>query len=141
MTRAVVDTSILVRALIKPRGTAGPVLGYLRDGAYTLLYSEPLLAELVDVLSRRRIRDKYGLSSEDVKTVLALILLRGESVAPSMRIDVCRDPKDNMVLEAALAGGCEVIVSGDDDLLALHPFRGVGIVKPAEFLRMLGSSS
>jgi predicted nucleic acid-binding protein len=57
--RAVVDTSILVRALIKPRGTVGPVLRRLRDGAYTLIYSEPLLEELADVLSRPRIRDKY----------------------------------------------------------------------------------
>ena len=45
--RAVVDTNILIRALIKPQGTVGPVVSRLRDGDYTLVYSEPLLDELL----------------------------------------------------------------------------------------------
>ncbi len=135
--RAVVDTNILVRALIKPQGTVGPVLRRLRDGAYRLLYAESLLAELVDVLGRPRIRNKYGITSDDVATVLTLIDLRGELVMPQRRITVCRDPKDNQVLEAAIAGRADVIVSGDDDLLVLNPFEGIPIVRPADFLAML----
>ena len=50
MIRAVVDTSVLVRALLKPQGTVGPVMTRLRRGDYTLLYSEALLMELVDVV-------------------------------------------------------------------------------------------
>jgi uncharacterized protein len=135
--RAVVDTNILVRALIKPQGTVGPVLRQFRDGEYRLLYSETLLAELVDVLSRPRIRDKYGIGTDDVATVLALIDLRGELIVPRRRITVCRDPKDNQVLEAATAGRADVIVSGDDDLLVLDPFEGIPIVTPAVFLALL----
>ena len=135
--RAVVDTTILIRALIKPQGTVGPVLRRLRDGAYRLLYSESLLAELVDVLGRPRIRGKYGISPDDVATVLTLIDLRGELVMPRRRITICRDPKDNQVLEAAIAGRADVIVSGDDDLLVLNPFEGIPIVGPADFLAML----
>lgn len=135
--RAVVDASILVRALIKPQGTVGPVLRRLLDGGYILIYSEPLLEELVDILSRPRIRDKYHLGDEDIETVLLLILLRGDAVVPNRRITVCRDPKDNKVLEAAVAGGADVIVSGDEDLLVLNPFEGIPIVGPAEFLAML----
>jgi putative PIN family toxin of toxin-antitoxin system len=135
--RVVVDTGILVRALIKPQGTVGPVLQRLRDGAYTLLYSEPLLEELVDVLSRPRIRDKYHLGDEDVKTVLRLLLLRGEGVAPDHPIIACRDAKDNKFLEVATAGKADVIVSGDADLLVLNPFEGISIVGPADFLAML----
>lgn len=137
MIRAVVDTNILVRALIKPGGTVGPVLLRLRDGDYTLVYSEPLLVELADVLSRPRIKDKYHLDDTDIETVLSLLLLRGEAVAPVSRIEVCRDPKDNMVIEAAVEGRCDVIVSGDKDLLALNPFEGIPIVGPAEFLTRL----
>ena len=73
--RAVVDTNILVRALIMPHGTVGPVLQRLRWGDYTILYSGPVLDELVDVLNRPRISRKYGLSQDDIKTVLSLILL------------------------------------------------------------------
>ena len=135
--RAVVDTNILVRALIKPQGTVGPVLRRLREGAYRLLYSESLLAELVDVLSRPRISGKYGIGREDVATVLTLIDRRGELVVPQRRITVCRDLKDNQVLEAATSGGADFIVSGDDDLLILNPFEGIPIVIPAVFLPML----
>ncbi|MBI2940783.1 MAG: putative toxin-antitoxin system toxin component, PIN family [Chloroflexi bacterium] len=139
MTRAVVDTGILVRALIKPLGTVGPVLQRLRDGAYTLLYSETLLQELVDVLGRPHIRNKYYVTDEDVETLLSLILLRGEAVVPGQRIEACRDPKDNKVLEVATAGKADVIVSGDEDLLVLSPFRGIPIVGPGTFLAMLST--
>jgi predicted nucleic acid-binding protein len=59
------------------------------------------------------------------------------AVVPNRRITVCRDPKDNKVLEGAVAGRADVIVSGDEDLLVLNPFEGIPIVGPAEFLAML----
>jgi putative PIN family toxin of toxin-antitoxin system len=135
--RAVIDTNILVRALIKPDGTVGPVLQRLRQGQYTLLYAPPLLEELVDVLNRPRIRRKYGLTEADIRTVVGLLLLRGEAVTPAERITICRDPKDNKFLEVAVAGEADVLVSGDEDLRVLHPFRGIPIVPPVEFLEML----
>lgn len=135
--RAVVDVNVLVRALIKPAGTVGPILHRLRDGAFTLLYSEAILDELLDVLSRPRIRSKYGLEDEDVETVLLLVLLRAEPVVPSRRIASCRDPLDDKFLEVAVAGKADVIVSGDQDLLILSPFEGIAIVGPAAFLAML----
>jgi putative PIN family toxin of toxin-antitoxin system len=135
--RAVVDTNIIVRALIMPHGTVGPVLLRLRQGDYTLLYAQSLLEELVDVLNRPRIRRKYRLTDNDIQSVLALILLRGEEVKPQQAVSVCRDPKDNKFLEVALTGQADVIISGDDDLLALHPFAGIPIVSPSTFLQML----
>jgi putative PIN family toxin of toxin-antitoxin system len=135
--RVVADTNVLVRALIMPHGTVGPVLLRLRQGHYTLLYAQSLLEELLDVLNRPRIRHKYGLTEEDIETVVGLILLRGEGVVPEQRISACRDPKDEKFLEVAVAGKADVIVSGDQDLLALHPFAGIPILPPADFLRML----
>ena len=135
--RAVVDTNILVRALIRPQGVVGPILRYLRQGRYTLLYSDATLNELVDVLNRPRIRDKYGLSDEDIRTVVALILRRGEHVVPNVPVTACRDPHDNKFLEVAVSGEADVIVSGDDDLLALSPFQGIPVISPRGFLEML----
>jgi putative PIN family toxin of toxin-antitoxin system len=137
MMRAVVDTNILVRALIMPHGSVGPVLLRLRRGDYSLLYAQSLLEELVDVLNRPRIREKYGLTDEDLETVVNLILVQGEAVTPVERITACRDPKDDKFLEVAVAGKANVIVSGDQDLLVLHPFSGIPILTPAAFLRML----
>lgn len=135
--RVVVDTNILVRALIMPHGTGGPVLLRLRQAEYTLLYAQPLLEELIDVLNRPRIRRKYNLSQDDIKTVVGLILLRGEAVEPERTITVCRDPKDNKFLEVAVAGQADVIVSGDEDLLVLNPFEEIPIVPPRTFLELL----
>jgi len=68
---------------------------------------------------------------------VALILLRGETVVPKRRITICRDPKDNMFLEAAVDGGADDFVGGDDDLLHLEAFEGIPIITPAEFLAKL----
>jgi putative PIN family toxin of toxin-antitoxin system len=135
--RVVVDTNILVRAVIRPHGTVGPVLLRLRQGDYTLLYARSLLEELIDVLNRPRIREKYRLTDWDIQTIIGLILLRGESVTPTERIVACRDPKDDKVLEVAVTGKADVIVSGDQDLLTLDPYAGIPIVPPNAFLRML----
>jgi len=137
LIRAVIDTSILIRAIIKPLGSVGPIITRLRDGEYLAVYSFPLLEELVAKLSLPRIRYKYHLTDNDITTIVALLFVRGLLVTPERRIDVCRDPKDNMVLEAAVAGKAQYIVTGDKDLLVLNPFEGIQIVGPAEFLRAL----
>lgn len=140
MIRAVIDTNILVRAFIRPQGTVGRVLSELREGRYLLLYSDALLEELIDVLGRPRLRAKYQIGEQRMRDLLDLILLRGELVLPTRKIEACRDPDDNAVLEAAVAGGADVIVSGDGDLLVLHPFEGIPIVGPADFLARLRAS-
>ena len=137
MIRAVVDTNILISGVIKPERATGEILRRLRDGEFALLYTEPLLVELAEVINRPRIRQKYSLGSEDIETVLALILLRGEPIDPTRRVEICRDPKDNMILEAAVAGQADMITSGDFDLLSLREFAGMPIISPAEFLQRL----
>jgi putative PIN family toxin of toxin-antitoxin system len=140
LIRAIIDTNILVRASIRPQGTVGPVLSEFRDGRYRLVYSAVLLEELVDVIGRPRIRTKYQIGEERIRALLDLILLRGELVLPTRKIDACRDSDDNAVLEAAVAAKADFIVSGDEDLLVLHPFEGIPIVGPADFLARLGGS-
>lgn len=132
--RAVVDTNILIRALIKPDGPVGPVLKRLAANDYTLVYSEPLLDELLAKLALPRIRHKYHLDDQAIETVLALFALRGVLVHPARRIQVCRDAKDNMVIEAALEGAAEYVVSGDEDLLTLKRFERIRVVTPRIFL-------
>ena len=63
------------------------------------------------------------------------ILVRiGEFIEPKIEITECRDPKDNKFLELAVAGKADCIVTGDKDLLELHPFRNIRIITPKEFL-------
>jgi predicted nucleic acid-binding protein len=68
---------------------------------------------------------------------VGLVLLRGEAVVPKRRITICRDPKDNMFLEAAADGNADIIISGDDDLLDLGAFEGVPVSTPSESLAEL----
>ena len=120
-----------------PHGTVDPVLLRLRNGGYAFLYSEGTLTELVDVLNRPRLRDKYGLTDADTRTVVGLILLRGEAVNPHRQVRACRDPKDDKFLEVAVTGGADIIASGDQDLLTLSPFEGIPIVTSSVFLARL----
>jgi len=132
--RAVLDTNILLRALIKPEGTVGPVLGRLRQGDYVAVYSEPILDELLAKLALPRLRDKYRLDDEVTEDLVALLALRGELVRPARSIRICRDPHEDMFIEAALAGTAESVVSGDKDLLSLRRFEIVRFVTPRTFL-------
>ena len=135
--RAVIDTNILIRALIKPEGTVGPVLRKLSAGAYTIIYSEPLLKELLAKLILPRIRDQYHIDKEAIEVLLEVFALRGELVLPDRAVRVCRDPNDDMLIEAALAGKASYVVTGDNDLLVLKSFETVRFVTPSIFLQKL----
>lgn len=135
--RAVIDTSILVRARLNPEGTVGPLLDLLRDRRYTYLYSDATLEELIEVLGRPRMAGKYGITADEIRALTDLLILRGEVVRPAKAVTACRDPKDDKFLEVAVAGRADVIVTGDKDLLVLHPFEGIPIVGAREFLAML----
>ncbi|MCX5970081.1 MAG: putative toxin-antitoxin system toxin component, PIN family [Coprothermobacterota bacterium] len=129
--RVVIDAGVLVSASIRCQGATGGVLRALRDGRFTIIYSTTILIEVIDVLSRSLFRTKYHIQPEDITDLVNLIRLRGELVTPQQQVSDCRDPKDNKYLEAALAGGAEAIISGDDDLLILHPFNDIPIWRPA----------
>ena len=135
--RVVVDTGVLVSALIQPRGTIGDVLRALRNGRFTIIYSTDMIVEVIDVLGRSKIQAKYHIQPDDITALNNLIRLRGELVVPKQTATACRDPKDNKFLEAALAGTADAVVTGDDDLLVLNPFEGIDILRPAELIARL----
>jgi putative PIN family toxin of toxin-antitoxin system len=135
--RAVVDTGVLVSALIRRHGTTGDVLNALRDGRFTVLYSTDTLVEVIEVLGRTPFRTKYHVEPDDILALVNLIRLRGELVTPTRRVMACRDPKDDKFLEVAVAGQADCLVTGDADLLDLTPFEGLPILRPAEFLARL----
>jgi putative PIN family toxin of toxin-antitoxin system len=123
--------------VIMPSGTVGPVITRLRERDYTLVYSQPLMDELLEKLALPRIRKKYHLNDQDIDDLLALIALRGELVTPTRKVKICRDPKDDMFIEAALAGNAEVVVTGDEDLLTLKRFETVRFTPRRVFLALL----
>jgi uncharacterized protein len=134
--KVVVDTNVLVSALVFPGGVPEQVYRLAIEGSITLATSAPLLAELGRVLT-----EKFGWQDDYVRAALAQNVRIGEIVEPVERVSIIADdPDDDRVLEAVQTAGAAAIVSGDRHLLSLGRWNEVAILSPAEFLAGLGSS-
>ena len=80
------------------------------------MISLPLLEELSNVLARPRLRRKYPIVSADVQEFLRLLIRRGIIVAPTGSIRQCRDPDDDLILETAVLGRAQYVVTREDDI-------------------------
>ena len=89
--------------------------------------------EFSDVLLRSKF-DKY-IAAEEKLLALKQFKELALFIEPSEDITDCRDPKDNKFLELAVSANASCIITGDKDLLILHPFRGISILNAADFLR------
>ncbi len=92
------------------------------------------------MLAYPSIRKRTGWSANDEYAFIELVWESSLVVTPDMEVTASRDPNDNRVLEAALAGSADYIVSGDKDLLVLVQFEHIPILSPADFLKMLPRS-
>jgi len=132
--RVVFDTNVWVSAAL---GSSSCREAFdLARSKGKLIRSEETFTELVLTLEKPRLQ-KY-LSHQDKIDFIANYLLITERVEViTERLLVCRDPKDNMLLELAISCRADFIISGDRDLLSLSSFRGVPIVSPANYLRII----
>ena len=129
--RFVIDTNTLVSAVLLEGSTpALAVRSARRNGV--LLGSPDTLDEVADVLAREKF-DAYA-SWKKRGEFLEALADQSLVVEPRLSISICRDPGDNKFLELAIEGEADVIISGDEDLLTLHPFRGIEILTAADFL-------
>ena len=136
--RVVLDTNVVVSAVLIRRGNERRILDAWRRGAFDLVISPPLLEELGRVLSYPRIRNARWMT--DTEVVELLEALAEDSVVVEGRLDVraSRDRGDDLFLATAADGDADYLVSGDRDLLTLGSYRSVMIVRPAAFLALLG---
>ncbi len=130
--RIVGDTNALVSRLLLPASVPGQAVRKAVDNGI-LLVSEATMNELADVLARPKF-DRY-ITLEDRQQFLRLLGRLAEFVPIVYPVHACRDPKDNKFLEVALNGNAELIITGDADLLALHPWERIAIVSPADYLK------
>lgn len=131
MTRCAFDTNVIVSALLFNDSVPGQALMRALDQG-KILISEELSEELSDVLNRPMF-DRYA-SQEERDEFLYALTLESEFVEITESVRACRDPKDDKILELAINGNADYVITGDEDLLALNPFRGIPILRPAEFL-------
>ncbi len=128
----VFDTNCFISAnLIKDSVNAKAFDLALLNGKIAI--SNEVLNEYFEVLYREKL-DKY-LNDEKRKKALRLIEKNSILFTPVEKVTVCRDPKDDKFIELALACRAEILITGDPDLLILHPFQNIRILSPADFLR------
>ena len=134
--RAVLDTNVLISAALRPAGQPRNVIDAVRRENGELLFSD----ETFDELQTRILRSKFdgyvshksrAIYLAQLKTVSAWVSITGAKMG-------CRDPDDDMLLETALLGDADCLVTGDRDLLEMTPFRGIPILTPTIFLRVTG---
>lgn len=141
MPQAVVDTNVLVRALLKANGSDGIVFEAFKNDQFEFLYSGETLKELKKVLSYERIFERYKLNNYRIDTFIRTIITFGRFVFAPEKVKICRDPNDDEILSIALAiytNRPVYIVSGDKDLLELKGgVKGVKIITASEFVKIL----
>lgn len=131
---AVVDTNIFISGLLGS-GPCRKIYLSFKEGRFNLFISEILFEELKFILER----PKFNLliNRQEREEMLSFIKFRAVFDKPKEKVNICRDIKDNKVLECALETNPNFIVTGDTDLLVLKTFRGIPILKPKEFLTHL----
>ena len=127
--RVVFDTNILVSALVFPGGRGEAALRRIIGQTDQLVLSRPIVDELLDVLARKFARD-----AEELAHVAIFVTELAVVVAPKRRLRVVKDDPDNRIIECAVAGRAEVIVTGDKALLALKLYQKIRILTLREYL-------
>ncbi|MDY6805197.1 MAG: putative toxin-antitoxin system toxin component, PIN family [Cyanobacteriota bacterium] len=125
------DANVIISAFLFKNSKPSQALKRAQTIGFVLL-SDEIFTEIEEVILRPKF-DRY-LSLTKKQELLEDLLKFSLSINPTAAIDECRDPKDNKYLELAVVGQAECIVTGDNDLLVLHPFRGINILTVRDFL-------
>lgn len=127
--KVVIDTNIWISYLL------GSLLQGMDEKILSkeikVVVSEEMLKELSEVASRPKF--KNILTVRRIKELFSLLDSYAIVVSPSQKVNACRDEKDNFLLEIALEGRADYLITGDEDLLVLDPFHNTKIVKPKDF--------
>lgn len=127
--KVVFDTNILVSALVFPGGRGEAALRRIVEEQDQLVISKPILDELLGILGRKFARD-----AEELAHAAVFLSELGILVKPRQRLRAVKDDPDNRILECAIAGRADAIVTGDKALLGLREYRSVRILSLREYL-------
>jgi putative PIN family toxin of toxin-antitoxin system len=129
-TEAVLDTNVLVSSALSD-GKPFEILRLAEQGELISVTSPAIIAELRDVLTR----DRLPFSEDQVDELVTKVLSISRVIEPEVNIEAVEDdPDDDKILECAVAGDVDYLVSGDSHLLDLENYRGIPICSPDEFL-------
>jgi len=134
--RILLDTNILVSALLSRDGPPGQVLAAIKHQGHTLITSQFQIEEFRSVVSRKHLRTR--ISQEDAEDLVYNMEAVGVVVTDLPQIDLSPDPDDNLILATAVAGKADILVSGDKaDMLSLGNVEGIPILTARQALKRL----
>lgn len=127
--KAVFDTNIFVSALAIPGGQAERAINLVIDARVNLIVSKDIIHEVLGVLAQ-----KFSKGAEELSRTAVFLSELGEVVTPREKIAVLVDEPDNRILECAVAGRADIIVTGDRAMLNLKKYTGIRILALRQFL-------
>ena len=127
--RVVLDSNIFVSALVKPGGRGEDALLKVIEGTDQLIISKPIVLETLRVMAEKFSRDR-----EEIARVAVFLAELGDVVETKQRLKVLEDDPDNRVLECAVIGDADCIVTSDRTMLALGQYEGIRIVSLRQYL-------
>jgi|SRR3989344_542850 len=135
--KIVIDTNVWLSGIFW-EGEASKILEKAEKKDVQIIISEDILSEIIKVLNRESKFQKYILDLRlSIEYLLRTILSISNLIETKIKLDVIKeDPKDNIILEAAIDGKVEYLISYDKHLLNMIEFRGIKIISPGEFLKI-----
>jgi putative PIN family toxin of toxin-antitoxin system len=135
--RITADTNILISAMFWS-GDSGRIIEKAGNKEIQLILSKEILKEFAGVLAYKEIQDKIRGKNLEMKRTIEKIISISEIVEPKQKIDIVKeDPDDNKILECAIEGKAECILTKDNHLLKIREYAGIRILTPLEFLKIL----
>lgn len=139
--RVVIDTNVLVSGLFGIKNSpSSQILQAILAQKIILVTTPPILDEVGEVISRKRIAKLTKMNEEEQKKFIEELIKRSDVTAGKQLSKIVgRDVKDNKFLACACEARADYLITGDDDLLVLKEYEGIKIVKPREFVDLLAS--
>ena len=143
MIRAVLDVNVIISAVLSAQGAPRRILEAWQAGAFVVVVSQGIISEVTAKLLSPRIGGAYGVTSDDILYISALLQSQGELVqVPQGDVPmVTGDLEDDYVLAAAADARADAVITGDKRLLSLTEHEGVRIISPAQFVEELALGS
>lgn len=129
----VIDTNVIVSGLLT-KGTCRELISLLKNNKFILAISPILFEELKFVIGKEKFQ--LLMNEDDKEGIISFIKSHALFFEPKIKLKLCRDTKDNKILETAITAKADFIVTGDDDLLSIKGFS-TPIITPKEFLKIL----
>ena len=129
--RVVFDTNIFISAFVIPGSLAEKAMLKIIEGEDSLLISKDIIGEVLSVLS-----SKFGRDREALSHVAVTLSELAELVKPGRRLNIFRDAPDNRILECAIYGEADLLITGDKKILQQREYKGVRIISLKEYLEL-----